>query len=79
MKPGDVLFIPRGEPHSAAVSTKHSVHLTIGLTSETGSIFLIIFVKRLPRIQFCAWTCRDIHRTGSQARTKLYSSIVYTS
>jgi ribosomal protein L16 Arg81 hydroxylase len=34
--PGDVLFIPRGEPHSAAVSTEHSVHLTIGLSSLTG-------------------------------------------
>jgi ribosomal protein L16 Arg81 hydroxylase len=40
MAPGDVLFIPRGEPHSAAVSTKHSVHLTIGLRSETGVNFL---------------------------------------
>ena len=40
MAPGDVLFIPRGEPHSAAVSTKHSVHLTIGLLSQTGINFL---------------------------------------
>jgi hypothetical protein len=40
MAPGDVLFIPRGEPHSAAVSTKHSVHLTIGLTSQTGLDFI---------------------------------------
>ena len=40
MAPGDVLFIPRGEPHSAAVSTKHSVHLTIGLLSPTGIDFL---------------------------------------
>jgi hypothetical protein len=40
MAPGDVLFIPRGEPHSAAVSTKHSVHLTIGLRSQTGINFL---------------------------------------
>jgi len=40
MKPGDVLFIPRGEPHSATVSTKHSVHLTIGLLSQTGVNFL---------------------------------------
>lgn len=40
MAPGDVLFIPRGEPHSAAVSTKHSVHLTFGLLSETGIDFL---------------------------------------
>jgi ribosomal protein L16 Arg81 hydroxylase len=40
MAPGDVLFIPRGEPHSAAVSTKRSVHLTIGLLSQTGIDFL---------------------------------------
>jgi hypothetical protein len=39
MAPGDVLFIPRGEPHSAAVSTKHSVHLTISLISQTGINF----------------------------------------
>jgi ribosomal protein L16 Arg81 hydroxylase len=39
MTPGDVLFIPRGEPHSAAVSTKHSVHLTISLISQTGINF----------------------------------------
>jgi ribosomal protein L16 Arg81 hydroxylase len=39
MAPGDVLFIPRGEPHAAAVSTKHSVHLTIGLLSPTGIDF----------------------------------------
>lgn len=40
MAPGDVLFIPRGDPHSAAVSTKHSVHLTIGLLSQTGINFV---------------------------------------
>jgi ribosomal protein L16 Arg81 hydroxylase len=40
MAPGDVLFIPRGEPHSAAVSTKHSVHLTFSLLSATGIDFL---------------------------------------
>jgi hypothetical protein len=39
MAPGDVLFIPRGEPHSATVSTKHSVHLSIGLQSATGVDF----------------------------------------
>src|SRR5262245_38132291 len=39
MAPGDVLFIPRGEPHSAAVSTKHSVHLTISLINQTGIDF----------------------------------------
>jgi len=33
--PGDVLFIPRGEPHAAAVSAGYSVHLTIGLRRAT--------------------------------------------
>jgi ribosomal protein L16 Arg81 hydroxylase len=59
MAPGDVLFIPRGEPHSAAVSSKHSVHLTIGLESQTGLNFIdhlrnearkdLVFRMDLPR------------------------------
>ncbi len=39
LAPGDVLFIPRGEPHAAAVSSACSVHLTIGLRSKTGLDF----------------------------------------
>src|SRR5262249_31118457 len=40
LTPGDVLFIPRGEPHSAAVSAERSVHLTISLMSYNGIDFL---------------------------------------
>jgi hypothetical protein len=40
LAPGDVLFIPRGEIHVAAVSAECSVHLTIDLRSETGIDFL---------------------------------------
>lgn len=40
LAPGDVLFIPRGEAHSAAVSSGTSVHLTIGLNHMTGLNFL---------------------------------------
>jgi hypothetical protein len=40
LAPGDILFIPRGEPHCAAVSADRSVHLTIGLLSWTGIDFL---------------------------------------
>jgi hypothetical protein len=40
LAPGDVLFIPRGEPHAAAVFGGCSVHLTFGLRSETGIDFL---------------------------------------
>ena len=31
LHPGDVLYLPRGVPHSAASTDEHSVHLTIGL------------------------------------------------
>src|SRR5262249_34901245 len=40
LAPGDVLFVPRGELHVAAVSAECSVHLTIDLRSETGIDFL---------------------------------------
>jgi hypothetical protein len=46
MLPGDVLFIPRGEPHSATVSAEHSVHLTFGFHSLTGLDFLDHLRKR---------------------------------
>jgi hypothetical protein len=46
LAPGDVLFIPRGEPHAAAVSAGCSVHLTIGLRSETGIDFLKYIQKK---------------------------------
>jgi Cupin superfamily protein len=47
LAPGDVLFIPRGEPHAAAVSAGRSVHLTIGLRSETGITFLDYIRKKV--------------------------------
>jgi hypothetical protein len=40
LAPGDVLFIPRGEPHAAAVASDVSVHLTIGLNHMTGLNFI---------------------------------------
>jgi ribosomal protein L16 Arg81 hydroxylase len=46
LAPGDVLFIPRGDPHAAAVSAGRSVHLTIGLRSETGINFLNYIHKK---------------------------------
>jgi ribosomal protein L16 Arg81 hydroxylase len=45
LTPGDVIFIPRGEAHSAAVSIEHSVHLTISLSSLTGLDFIDHFRK----------------------------------
>lgn len=31
LHPGDLLYLPRGVPHSAASTSEHSIHLTIGL------------------------------------------------
>jgi ribosomal protein L16 Arg81 hydroxylase len=53
LAPGDVLFIPRGEPHAAAVLAGRSVHLTIGLRSETGIDFLGYTTRKLLRTRFC--------------------------
>ena len=36
LSPGDVLYLPRGVPHAAAVSGGESVHLTIGLDCLNG-------------------------------------------
>lgn len=36
LAPGDVLYIPRGEPHAAAVSGGASVHLSLGFDSLNG-------------------------------------------
>jgi hypothetical protein len=41
LAPGDVLFVPRGEPHAAAVTAGRSVHLTISLHSLTGIDFFV--------------------------------------
>lgn len=40
LAPGDIFFIPRGEPHSAAVSSGSSLHLTIGLKHAIGLDFI---------------------------------------
>jgi ribosomal protein L16 Arg81 hydroxylase len=36
MEPGDLLYLPRGEVHDAALEGKNSVHLTIGITARRG-------------------------------------------
>ena len=74
--PGDVLFIPRGEPHAAAVSAGRSVHLTIGLRSQTGIDFLSYICKEaakdpilrmdLPRHSFSEQT--DAHEAAINRR-----------
>lgn len=40
MLPGDLLFLPRGEVHSAVTETSPAVHLTFGLYEPTGIDFV---------------------------------------
>lgn len=35
LEPGDVVYIPRGHRHSAATASRHSLHITIGITAVT--------------------------------------------
>ena len=40
MRPGDVLYLPRGEVHEAELETADSVHLTIGIKPPRGADFM---------------------------------------
>jgi ribosomal protein L16 Arg81 hydroxylase len=40
LKPGDVLYIPRGHWHEATAQVKPSLHLTLGIYARTGIDFL---------------------------------------
>ena len=40
MRPGDVLYLPRGEVHEAELETADSVHLTIGIKPQRGADFM---------------------------------------
>ena len=40
LEPGDVLYLPRGEVHEAAVEGAHSVHLTVGIQTLCGIDYL---------------------------------------
>jgi ribosomal protein L16 Arg81 hydroxylase len=73
MAPGDVLFIPRGEPHSAAVSTKHSVHLTIGLISQTGINFLDHLCKEAVKDPLLRM---DLPRYSSDAQSDAHEAVL---
>jgi ribosomal protein L16 Arg81 hydroxylase len=40
LEPGDVLYLPRGEVHEAALEGAHSVHLTIAIATQRGVDFI---------------------------------------
>ena len=46
LEAGDVLYLPRGEVHEAAVEGPSSVHLTIGLQTPSGIDFLLWLAEK---------------------------------
>ncbi|MDC0073514.1 cupin domain-containing protein [Alphaproteobacteria bacterium] len=53
MKPGDLLYIPRGQFHEAKASSSASVHLTFSVTHLIGHDFMsLIFEKALTKPDF---------------------------
>ena len=68
LKPGDVFFLPRGEPHSAAVSEGCSVHLTIGLLSYTGIDFFDSLRKEAAKVPLLRMDLPR-HSPNEQSRT----------
>jgi hypothetical protein len=46
LEAGDVLYLPRGEVHEAAVEGPNSVHLTIGLQTPSGIDFLLWLAEK---------------------------------
>ncbi|MDX1487178.1 MAG: cupin domain-containing protein [Acidiferrobacterales bacterium] len=47
MKPGDVLYIPRGQYHDAIAGSEASLHLTFGLVPRTGHDFMTVLLPSL--------------------------------
>lgn len=62
MRPGDVLFIPRGVPHQAFAKETDSLHLTIGVHVPTWVTVVEALVARAT-----AELARDAHARGSSA------------
>lgn len=47
MKPGDVLYIPRGQYHDAVAATEACLHVSFGLVPCTGHDFMTILLRSL--------------------------------
>jgi ribosomal protein L16 Arg81 hydroxylase len=54
MKPGDVLYLPRGQYHEALASSDASLHLSFGIGQPTGIDVISRLLKSLPDESF-AW------------------------
>jgi len=49
MKPGDLLYVPRGQYHDALATSEASLHISFGITEPIGLDFITILAQTLPR------------------------------
>ncbi len=49
MKPGDLLYVPRGQYHDALATSEASLHISFGVTEPQGQDFITILLGILPR------------------------------
>lgn len=74
MKPGDVLYIPRGQYHEALASSDSSLHLTFGITHIIGHDFLsLIYEKAMTDSAFRSNL--PLTRDGKEKRTQWINSL----
>ena len=64
LEPGDVLYLPRGEVHEAAVEGPHSVHLTVGIQTLCGIDYLSWLAEQIASEVAVR---RDLTRLGGEA------------
>ncbi len=53
MKPGDVLYLPRGQYHEALASSDASLHLSFGIGQPTGIDLITRLLRSLPDESLC--------------------------
>ena len=71
LEPGDVLYLPRGEVHEAALEGPNSVHLTIGIQTLSGIDFLRWLAARAAADVLARM---DLTRVGGEAALRLHET-----
>ncbi len=81
LKAGDVLYIPRGEMHSALCTQEESLHLTISLKSISIADLLLKEIKRIARTdlalrQRAPWSLDDSAEDHARLAQVLHSQLI---
>ena len=75
LAPGDVLFIPRGEPPLPPFRMGVPYISPSASEARLGSIFSITFARRPSRIRSCVWIWRGTHVPSRRTRTMPRSNV----